>query len=201
MFLDHNRKMRLLIKKWCHNCRELAFTNLKRAMNMGFLRTYLILLFPVSLLCTLLITAAGWQLNILGLIIVVLMLNLIPAGLVMWFCEKTGSVAAKLYKGYSYRSISEQYHSYITQARYQKTKEQYEKALQLIELYLEKDPDNSEALYLKAQILLEGFNDRAGAKLCIDKILKSNSESDCWTRWALHTQDKLNEGLSSSQHI
>ena len=158
---------------------------------MVFLKIYTILIIPVFILYTAGIALAGWSFGLLGLISV-FFVNVIPTMSVHWICEKAGSVSAKLYTGYSGRTIREQYSGHITQARYLKSRKEFAKALELIEQYLAKDPDYSEAIYLKAQILLEGFNDRIGAQKCVDTIVKGNNlESDCWVRWAMSMQNEI----------
>ena len=161
---------------------------------MEFLKVYTILIIPIFILYIAGIALSGWNFGFLGLILV-FVINVIPTKLVILTCERVGSISAKLYTGYNGRTKREQYSGYVTQARYFKSKKQYEKALDLIERYLEKDVNYAEALYLKAQILLEGFNDQPAAKQCVGQIINGKAvESDCWYRWAKSMQDELNKG-------
>ena len=49
---------------------------------------------------------------------------------------------------------------------------------------LHQDPDNSEVMLLKAQILWEGFGNAPTAKGCLNKIRELTSEDDKFHRWA-----------------
>jgi tetratricopeptide (TPR) repeat protein len=71
--------------------------------------------------------------------------------------------------------------------RYHKLSNQFEDALLKIEEVLAKDPDFAEALFLKAQILWEGFEDRQAAKECLVKIIKVEPDKNAvFRRWALN---------------
>lgn len=156
-----------------------------------FARIYSILILPVLILTTIVSLVLDWQISLFGLIAITIALNLIPTILVLWFSNKVGDVSAILFKGSGRSTIRDQYCGNISQARYLKTRHEYKEALELIEQYLDKDPDFAEALYLKAQILLDGFNDYIGAKLCTNKILKITDNTCTWHQWALNLQKDI----------
>ena len=57
-----------------------------------------------------------------------------------------------------------------------------------------KEPDFPEALFLKAQILWEGFDDREGAKNSLMRIIKVEpDEKAVLRRWALNLYRELSE--------
>ena len=60
--------------------------------------------------------------------------------------------------------------------RYHKLCNRFDDALMALEKVLTEDPDFHEALFLKAQILWEGFDDREGARNSLMKII--NAEPD-----------------------
>jgi hypothetical protein len=60
----------------------------------------------------------------------------------------------------------------------------YEKAISIIDNVLDQVPDFNEALFIKAQILIDGFKDAKVAKECISKILETESECSSLYRWA-----------------
>ncbi|MDP2862182.1 MAG: hypothetical protein Q8N95_05255 [Desulfobacterales bacterium] len=60
----------------------------------------------------------------------------------------------------------------------------YEEALLIIDDVLNQAPDFNEAHFIKAQILLFGFEDTKGAKKCIFMILETESECSVLYRWA-----------------
>ena len=71
--------------------------------------------------------------------------------------------------------------------RYHKLCNQFDEALLKIEDVLAKDPDFAEALFLKAQILWEGFEDRQAAKACLLKITKVEPDKKAvFHRWAIN---------------
>ena len=79
-------------------------------------------------------------------------------------------------------------------ARYHKLSNQFDDALLKIEAVLAKDPDFPEALYLKAQILWEGFEDRQAAKECLLKIIKVVPDKKAlFHRWALNFYRELSD--------
>ena len=84
------------------------------------------------------------------------------------------------------RSPREQFAGTLNQVRYHKMCKEFQEALSTAEDVLTRDPDFSEALLLKAQILWEGFEDRSGAKICLIKILKVEpNKKSPFHRWAL----------------
>jgi hypothetical protein len=88
--------------------------------------------------------------------------------------------------GRSARRPREQFVGTLNQVRYHKICKEFQKALWTVEEVLAGDPDFSEALLLKAQILWEGFEDRSGAKICLIKILKVEpNKKSPFHRWAL----------------
>jgi len=52
----------------------------------------------------------------------------------------------------------------LNQANYYKRKEDFQKALKTVNRIMDMDPNYPEALYLKAQMLWEGFQNRGGGQ-------------------------------------
>jgi tetratricopeptide (TPR) repeat protein len=78
--------------------------------------------------------------------------------------------------------------------RYHKLCNRFKDALLKIEEVLAKDPDFPEALFLKAQILWEGFEDRQAAKECLMKIIKAETDKKAvFRRWALSFYGEMSE--------
>jgi len=69
--------------------------------------------------------------------------------------------------------------------------ENYDEALSIIDNLLDQVPDFNEALFIKAQILLDGFKDTIGAKKCISMILDTEPKSSSLYRWASNIEFKL----------
>jgi hypothetical protein len=78
--------------------------------------------------------------------------------------------------------------------RYHKLSNQFDDALLKIDTVLAKDPDFPEALFLKAQILWEGFEDRQAAKACLLRIIKVEpNKKAVFHRWALSFYREISE--------
>jgi tetratricopeptide (TPR) repeat protein len=83
-----------------------------------------------------------------------------------------GRSAGKLYTGGGARvSPREQLESELTKVRVGKTEKRYDDALAAVETILARDPNFSDALLLKAQILWEGFADGPAARDTVMKLL------------------------------
>ena len=76
--------------------------------------------------------------------------------------------------------------------RFHKRSGKFDEALLKLEAILARDPDFPEALFLKAQILWEGFEDRYAAKECLLKIIKVEPDKKAvFHRWALNFYREL----------
>ena len=77
-------------------------------------------------------------------------------------------------------------------AKHHKLCGRFDEALIKIEDILAKDPEFSEALFLKAQILWQGFEDHAAAKQCMLKIIKAEPDKrSVFHRWALNLYGEI----------
>ena len=111
--------------------------------------------------------------------------GLFLAGIVMFISDKFGDFAAIIYRGSNANlSIEEQLEGDLNQVRYHKMKQQFDQALIKVDAVLVKKPDYAVALYLKASILWEGFNEPIEAKRQLDKILKTTSKTENYHEWA-----------------
>ncbi len=72
----------------------------------------------------------------------------------------------------------------LNEVRLSKREERFEEALIKLEAVLAKDPDFPEALFLKAQVLWEGFNQKAEAKSCLSNIMMLTDKEDTYHNWA-----------------
>lgn len=102
--------------------------------------------------------------------------------------EKTGSIFGNLFTGWSEREVPprEQLSADIARARLSKGKGQFKEALLIINSVLEKDPNYPEALFLKAQILWEGYGNKELARRNLDRILELVKDDDPMRRWAIN---------------
>lgn len=91
---------------------------------------------------------------------------------------RLGKAAGGLYGGRRPQwSTAEQYAADLSRARVQKMHKNYTEALQIIEAVLDAQPSFNEAWFLKAQILLEGFDFRIEARSCLVKIFQTEPKS------------------------
>ena len=114
------------------------------------------------------------------------------SGLTMLISDKCGDISGRLFLGpKSNLSIRERLSGDLSRARVQKMNENYEEALRIIDNVLVEAPDFNEALFIKAQILLDGFKDIIGAKKCISMILDTESKSSSLYTWASNIDFEL----------
>lgn len=116
------------------------------------------------------------------------------------FSGKVCNSTVNAFYGLGRRTIGlrEQLAGDLNVARYQKSFNRFDEALIKIEDVLAKDPDFPEALFLKARILWEGFEDREAAKTCLLKIIKVEADQDAlYHRWALNFYREL---INRKQH-
>lgn len=149
-----------------------------------FTRAYAILLLPVFLLSTVLIVTSGIEMGFLGYIAAAMVVNFIPSTIIVMLADKIGALAAMLYTGGETRTATETWAGLLDQARYLKSRHQYDEALEKIDAYLEHVPGYPEALFIKAQILWEGKKDAPAAKQCLFEVMKRTQQKDQWHQWA-----------------
>jgi len=104
------------------------------------------------------------------------------------FSGKVGGGAVNAFYGLGRRTfgLREQLAGDLNAVRHHKLFKRFDEALIRIEDVLAKDPDFPEALFLKAQILWERFEDREAAKSCLLKIFKIEPDKDAlYHGWAL----------------
>jgi len=76
-------------------------------------------------------------------------------------------------------------------ARHNKANGRYQEALDLINDVVEKTTDWPDALYLKAQILWEGFENATEAKRCLRRVMQLVKYEETLHRWASSMMDDI----------
>lgn len=132
---------------------------------------------------------------IVGLVAAVAISVLIgPATAIFNGPRGSGAISTRSKPTRSNTILRKQPASDLNAVRYHKLCHQFDDALLKIEEALDKDPDFTEALFLKAQILWEGFGDRNAASKCLQKILAVEpDEKAVFHRWALIIHKELNQ--------
>jgi tetratricopeptide (TPR) repeat protein len=105
-----------------------------------------------------------------------------------------GSVSRSFYGGRKAAwSVKEQLAGNLEKIRYSKRQGRFNEALALANDFLKHLPNDPGALFLKAQILHEGFGYGQSAKKCLEIIIKEVPASETLHRWA----SSYYEGITS----
>lgn len=119
------------------------------------------------------------------------------SALTMVIADRCGQLSSRLFLGSkSERPIEEIISADLSRAKVQKMNKNYEEALLIIETVLAQVPENGEALFLKAQILLDGYNDIDGAKTYFTKVLEHEPEDSSLYRWAKNSKIEIETNQS-----
>jgi tetratricopeptide (TPR) repeat protein len=117
--------------------------------------------------------------------------------IIMYVMDAVSGAASGLLSGRreAVWTIREQVQGFLSQARFNKENENYPAALSYVNKVLEKDPDFAEALFLKAQVLWEGFGHSKAAIQFLEKILSLEDDNKMIQNQALmlHTDLKVLE--------
>ncbi len=88
----------------------------------------------------------------------------------------------------------------LNQARFHKMSKRHDLALECVNEVLAADPDFPEALFLKAQILWEGYQDAAATKQCLIHLMKAEPDKEAsFHRWGLSLNKEI-AGYERSQN-
>jgi tetratricopeptide (TPR) repeat protein len=118
------------------------------------------------------------------------------------FARALGGGAANRLYGTGRRTIGdrERLAGDLNVVRFRKRSKKFDEALIRIDDVLAKDPDFPEALFLKAQILWEGFKDHEAAKECLRRIIKLEPDTKAdFHRWALDFYREMSEQTKSER--
>ena len=84
------------------------------------------------------------------------------------------------------RTMRDQFIGTLSQARFHKMNKRHDLALGCVDEVLAAAPNYTEALFLKAQIIWEGYQDATTAKQCLIHLMKSESDKEAaFHRWAV----------------
>jgi len=122
--------------------------------------------------------------GITGLFLALVLCSLISL-FTVFVSEGLGGVAGGLYGGRKPSwSIQERYAADLSCARVQKMNKKYDESLLIIDKVLIEQPDFNEALFLRAQILAEGFDDSYDAKRCLTRIFQTEPKHSQLFQWS-----------------
>ncbi len=98
-------------------------------------------------------------------------------------------------------SSREQLEGDMNQACHFKRNEKYTKALNTVNKIIRSDPDYPDALFLKAQILWEGFQNHNAAKSNLRKIFEIvKDEKETIYRWALSLSKQIDQEIEKHEN-
>jgi tetratricopeptide (TPR) repeat protein len=119
------------------------------------------------------------------------------SGLTMVISDKCGDISGGLFLGpRSNWNIRDRLSGDISRARVQKMNGNYKEALSIIDNVLDQVPDFNDAIFLKAQILLDGYCDINRAKNYFKKILEHEPEGSPLYRWAEYSKNQIEKSQS-----
>ena len=116
--------------------------------------------------------------------------------LLAYTVERLGSGIGGILTGWTARKINprEQLSADLARARYSKGTGHFEEALSIINDVLEKEPDYPDALYLKAHILWEGFENSKGALESLIKVMELVQDHEPIYHWASNYYHEVKKG-------
>ena len=126
-------------------------------------------------------------------VVIAAIAGLVISGFVMFLMDKVSGAASGLISGRreAVWTIREQVQGFFSQARFNKENGDYPAALSFVNKVLEKDPDFVDALFLKAQVLWEGFGQSEAAIQFLEKILSLDDENKMIQNQALLLHNDL----------
>ena len=130
-------------------------------------------------------------------ILVAAILSIIVGTITSFFTDRIGKTTSGLLYGQGRTTIQlhERLEGDLQQARFHKMNQRYTEALRFVDGALEQAPDFPDALFLKAQILWEGFQDAQAAKRCITQLKDLvPTPGEPLHRWATHLLADINRG-------
>ena len=88
-------------------------------------------------------------------------------------------------------ALEEKFAADLERARFSKRENRFEEALRTVDSVLVEAPDFPEALFLKGQILWEGFRHDREAADCFTKVMEVLEKTDTLHRWAASYLDQI----------
>ena len=107
--------------------------------------------------------------------------------------QRLGSGLGGVLSGWSPRrtTVRASLRADVQRATYSKREGRFQEALSIIDDVLDKDPEFPDALFLKAQILWEGFGNRKEALGCLKKLVQVVPDHETLHRWALSYHNEI----------
>ena len=130
----------------------------------------------------------GWAIGGLSGLLFALPVSIVAALAVELLSGRLGDGSVNVLYGMGRvdRTLRDQFIGTLNQARFHKMSKRHDLALACVDEVLAADPNFPEALFVKAQILWEGYQDAAAAKKCLMHLLKAEPDKAAtFHRWSL----------------
>jgi tetratricopeptide (TPR) repeat protein len=131
-------------------------------------------------------------------LIIFIVLSIFLCGLLVYLIEAALSAFFSGGIELGRNSGDENFHETLSadmeKARHSKRQNSFQEALKTVNAVLAEIPDYPEALYLKAQILWEGFGNYSQAVNYLDKVLQLVDEQEGLYRWASTYYNEVQNG-------
>jgi len=99
------------------------------------------------------------------------------------------------------RTMRDQFIGTLSQARFHKMSQRHDLALGCVDEVLAAAPNYIEALFLKAQIVWEGYQDSAAAKKCLLHLIKVEPDKEApFHRWAVSLYKEIATSVCEQRH-
>ena len=114
---------------------------------------------------------------------------------IIFIVEKLGNMIGSGLSGWisGQSDPRERFSADLEKIKYSKRMGQFDEALHLVNELLRQEQNFPEALFLKAQILWEGFGNAESAKGYFERVRKLVPEGEALHRWASGYLDKMNK--------
>lgn len=119
----------------------------------------------------------------------------VGAVIVLFFADKFGGDFSKLIYGGRHTNIPlrEQLESELKAVKVAKMNKEFKAAIDMVNSILDKDPEFYEAMFVKAQILDEGFDKTASAIKYAQKVVENTQEGETLNTWAASLYKEISE--------
>jgi len=138
-------------------------------------------------------SSTGAQLITYKHVFIISLLSILFCILCAYTVEKLGSGLGGVLSGWRSRKISrrDQFSADLEKARHSKKEGRFEEALDIMNVVLNNEEKLPDALFLKAQILWEGFGRSVESKRFFRRVMKLVSTEDPLYRWSSHYCDEI----------
>jgi len=145
-------------------------------------------LFPIFLLLSVVV---GLTIDKKIIIVLSLPFSIIISIFALFITEILGNISGSLYWPSKKVNHRQQLSADLAKAKFSKGNGRFKDALSIINEVLDKDPDFPDALYLKGQVLWEGFENSVESKKLFSRVMQLLSTEEELYRWSSYYIDKI----------